>query len=234
MPDDPIAQSRPGSSPVTVFPVPRKLIAGLVGGSLIILLGMLVSPARSFIERIDAAWSSVMVDLEVSVLVDASQVLATIGTAVVTVPARVAVAAYLVLRRRWRSFWFWVLAMAGTDLVVGVLKALFGRDRPDAALDSARNSAFPSGHSAIAIAIGLAVVILAAPSRERWRLWFCVAVAFGIAMALSRTYLRVHWMSDVVAGLTIGAAISLGAAWAVQQAARVREGRSRGDPPTRS
>ena len=51
-------------------------------------------------------------------------------------------------------------------------------------------------------ALGL-VVVLHPPVRERTR-WTVVAATFAALMALSRTYLAVHWLSDVVAGLCFG------------------------------
>ena len=47
-------------------------------------------------------------------------------------------------------------------------------------------------------AVGL-VLVLAPPGRSRWR-WEIYAVAFTSVMALSRVYLRAHWLSDTVAG----------------------------------
>jgi undecaprenyl-diphosphatase len=53
------------------------------------------------------------------------------------------------------------------------------------------------------------VLVLAAPGPSRWR-WEVRAVAFAAVMALSRVYLRAHWLSDTVAGGLLGAALALG------------------------
>jgi membrane-associated phospholipid phosphatase len=43
-----------------------------------------------------------------------------------------------------------------------------------------------------------------------WRWWVVVAGAvYVILMALSRTYLGAHWVSDTVGGLLIGAGIAV-------------------------
>jgi membrane-associated phospholipid phosphatase len=68
-------------------------------------------------------------------------------------------------------------------------------------------------------AVGLVVVLLP-PGPSRWR-WEVRAVIFAFLMALSRVYLRAHWLSDVVAGGLLGAGLALG--WpALLQAIRGR------------
>ena len=57
-------------------------------------------------------------------------------------------------------------------------------------------------------AVGL-VLVLARPGPSRWR-WEVRAVVFAGLMALSRVYLRAHWLSDTVAGALVGAGLALG------------------------
>lgn len=42
-----------------------------------------------------------------------------------------------------------------------------------------------------------------------------IAGAFAVVMGLSRVYLRAHWLSDVVAGAALGAAVAIGVAVAM-------------------
>jgi membrane-associated phospholipid phosphatase len=71
-------------------------------------------------------------------------------------------------------------------------------------------ASFPSGHAiaGAVTAVGL-VLVLAPPGPARWR-WEVRAVVFAAVMALSRVYLRAHWLSDTVAGALIGAGLALG------------------------
>ncbi len=39
-----------------------------------------------------------------------------------------------------------------------------------------------------------------------------LAAAFAVLMALSRVYLRAHWLSDAAGGAALGAAVAIGAA----------------------
>ncbi len=56
----------------------------------------------------------------------------------------------------------------------------------------------PSGHALIAAVTAVAVaLILTQPGRSR-RLAIAAAVAWSILVALSRTYLSAHWLTDVL------------------------------------
>ena len=90
------------------------------------------------------------------------------------------------------------------------MKAAVDRPRPPDSLIATTGAAFPSGHAiATAVtAVGL-VLVLAPPGPKRWR-WEVNAVIFTSVMALSRVYLRAHWLSDTVAGALLGAGLALG------------------------
>jgi undecaprenyl-diphosphatase len=87
-------------------------------------------------------------------------------------------------------------ALAGTNLVVEVLKRAIGRTRPDGERRPS-NSSFPSSHAANAFALAW---VLGA----RWRRGIPVFVALALLVAFSRMYLNRHFLSDVVAGALIG------------------------------
>jgi undecaprenyl-diphosphatase len=88
--------------------------------------------------------------------------------------------------------------------LVQLLKALFDRPRPEELLVMTDAGSFPSGHvaNAATMAVVLAIVI------GRWWVWFA-GIAYVVLMALSRTYLGAHWVSDTVAGALIGAGIAV-------------------------
>jgi undecaprenyl-diphosphatase len=71
---------------------------------------------------------------------------------------------------------------------------------------------FPSGHSVAGATIAIAAVIVLVPAGPKRRNLEMLAAAFAVVMALSRVYLRAHWLSDVAAGAALGAAIAIGAA----------------------
>jgi len=139
-----------------------------------------------------------------------------IGAGVVMVPLRIVVAAWLALRRRRWDLAAWLLGWAAADALTWVLKPGLARERPTAT--DARNpfTSFPSAHAKTAaqVAVGL-VLVATSPWVARWR-WYALAAAWTALMALSRTVVDHHWLSDVVAGSLLGTAAALLAAAGVQ------------------
>ena len=133
-----------------------------------------------------------------------------LGSAWVNWPVRVAAAALLAWRRHWLRLAAFALAVVSSELLIGTVKGAVDRPRPPGSLISTSAAAFPSGHAiaSAVTAVGL-VLVLAPPGPSRWR-WEVRAVAFAVVMALSRVYLRAHWLSDVVVGGLLGAALALG------------------------
>ena len=125
-------------------------------------------------------------------------------------PLRVAALLLLAWRRHWLRALAFGLAVLSSELFVGPMKAAIDRPRPPGSLIETSAASFPSGHAiATAVtAVGL-VLVLAPPGPRRWR-WEVYAVEFTAVMALSRVYLRAHWLSDTVAGALIGAGLALG------------------------
>jgi undecaprenyl-diphosphatase len=137
-------------------------------------------------------------------------VLSWLGSTLVNWPLRVAALLLLAWRRHWLRLAAFGLAVVTSEVLIGTLKAAIHRPRPPDSLIATTAAAFPSGHAiaSAVTAVGL-VLVLAPPGRRRWR-WEVNAVIFTSVMALSRVYLRAHWLSDTVAGALLGAGLALG------------------------
>ena len=117
-------------------------------------------------------------------------------------------AAGLALARRWRDVTVLVAGTASAWLLSGGLKLLFGVVRPrghHSVYDISRFG-FPSAHVLVTIvACGLLAWVFGrdAPRYVRYLLYLG-ACLLAIGSGLSRIVLDAHWLSDVVAGFTVG------------------------------
>lgn len=108
--------------------------------------------------------------------------------------------------RGWSAVAVLLCGIASAPLVA-VIKSMLERPRPDDQLIRVSLSAYPSGHVAnlVAVVVVLALIL-------GWRWFGAVAVVISVMMALSRTYLNVHWITDDIGGLLLGAGLAL-VAW---------------------
>ncbi len=126
------------------------------------------------------------------------------------------VAGLFAAQRRWREAVVLLAASAGGTAISMGLKALFGRDRPEAALRmvEAINPSFPSGHAMMSAVVYLTLGALVARFAAARRVKVFVlagATVLALLVGVSRVYLGVHWPSDVLAGWCLGGAWAL--AW---------------------
>lgn len=168
-----------------------------------------------------------------AVLDDVFRTVTSLGAGVPVVVAGTALA--LVAWRRSPGVGLAVLAVTlARPVVVTVLKAVIGRQRPDLdPLVPRTGPSFPSGHVVAAMVLWGAVpwvTSLHTRRRELW--WAAVALATVVvgAVAASRVYLGVHWLSDVVGGVMVGAAL-LAAGRAVARAGLPARGSGPGSGP---
>ncbi len=127
------------------------------------------------------------------------------------VPANLCLLVFFALRGIDSGFSVRVVSISLSSLVLMlVLKQLFKRRRPLAPLlDAVRGLSFPSGHAIMAVTFyGLIGYICLYFSEDVAIRTFIIISLVGLILLIgfSRIYLRVHYMSDVVAGFFIGAA----------------------------
>lgn len=130
-----------------------------------------------------------------------------------TMRALITVAVVVLWWRGARVPAVWVAATSVLATVVQQgLKSAVGRERPHwpDPVDSAHYAAFPSGHAMTAtVSFGLLLWLLrrygAGP--RLWRTALVVACVSVVGVGLTRLYLGVHWLSDVLGGWLLGAAL---------------------------
>jgi undecaprenyl-diphosphatase len=175
--------------------------------------------------RLDSRWSELMLDMQTPILKQVALVFNALGRGVLRGLTLAGIGLVLLVVRRWAALISFAVAETLTPVISNQFKDRVARPRPpDAALTS-HGSSFPSGHAAYAGATTVALVLLfSQPSRSR-RLWWALAALITAGMAWSRTYLQVHWLSDVFAGALLGIAITF-ACFATTQLLLERHGKA--------
>lgn len=115
----------------------------------------------------------------------------------------------LVRRRHWYSLLVPVVALGSITLNL-VLKQIYNRPRPLLPLTSASGLSFPSGHAMISASFyGLLIYFAWSRLRPHPVLRYVVVTLLAgliVLIGLTRVYLRVHYATDVLAGITAGLA----------------------------
>jgi len=137
-----------------------------------------------------------------------------IGSWLAETVTKIAVTAIVVLiLLRWLRRWYEALVVAVTLILEAMVfittTFIVVRHRPPVPhLDgSPVGSSFPSGHVAAAVCYAAIAVVVGRNCARRWivvSLW-TMAIAVPIIVGLSRMYRGMHFMSDVVGGMILGA-----------------------------
>lgn len=214
---------------------PGRLVGAAAGTWVLVLAGLALTlnpQVTSAVAELDEAIRALMIVWERAWLVRVAEMLAVAGGVWVTAPLRVLVGVWLFARRWWWRFGAWLGSIALSEVVVTALKDSYGRGRPPAALEATRSDAFPSGHTAATAVTVATLVLLCLPPGTTRRRWGWAAAVVITAMAVSRVYLRVHWLSDVVMGAAIGVAAAISAVGLAAAGQRWRHAGADRDTPS--
>jgi len=181
---------------------------GTIGGLLALLLGTLLGVVIALRGNtalgVDAEWMEEITEHRSPLWEVPSYVMNFLGGGLfATVLAAAIMVLFLVIKRPWTAIYVAATSLVSTGLV-HLLKALLGRVRPEEIMLQLDSGSFPSGHVANAATLAAMLAIIL------WRWWAVAAGAvYVILMALSRTYLGAHWLSDTAGGLLVGAGVAV-------------------------
>lgn len=125
------------------------------------------------------------------------------------IPANLLLIAYFLLVKKHKWFSIRVSAVALSSLcLMFLLKSSFNRPRPAIpVLTEVSGLSFPSGHALMSFAFyGLLIYVVWHEVKSRMLRWTLIVLLLLLIhiIGFSRVYLRVHYASDVIAGLAVG------------------------------
>lgn len=124
------------------------------------------------------------------------------------IPVICSLIAYFIIRgKKWLAIRTAAVLLSSL-LLMSLLKRLIHRQRPDDPLvEGITNFSFPSGHAFMSVAFyGLMIWLAAHTISNKWlqRAVNTSLILLILTIGFSRIYLRVHYATDVIAGLSIG------------------------------
>jgi undecaprenyl-diphosphatase len=206
----------------------RALVLGVASliGVAVMALAIPMEPLA-----LDRAWSNAMESIASPALKNVALVFNALGRGLGWALTLITVASLLLIRRRVVALVAFAVAEALSTILSALIKALVGRPRPPDGIVHPVGSSFPSGHASYGAVTCIALVLLFTSPGRRAR-WWGVAWLGIAAMAWSRTYLQVHWLSDVIGGVLLGTGIAL-ATFAVVQLSQIQVSLLRRHPAPR-
>jgi len=212
--DQPGTGEPPAELDAVIAGPPRGVRPALgVAAALVLLVlvpfGLAVRAGWQPLLDLDRSVSSVLVVPGRGTDVDILRALTVAGLLLARCLVVVPLVVWFAVLRRWQMIGFLVLAGVGVSPLNGVLKLVFDRARPvyDGTIEVGGLS-FPSGHSSGAAALAALLVVVGWPvlaGAWRW-VWVGLAALGTVVVGYTRIALGAHFLSDVVAGWSVGAA----------------------------
>jgi len=137
-----------------------------------------------------------------------------LGLRGLTATALMIAAIYIARRfKTWRPLNLAILSLIALNLTVGLAKLLIGRTKPQLNVDLiyAGGLSYPSGHASNALlswgVLAYLIYRYAHVDRYRGRLASTGVAVISLSVCVVSLFRNTHWLSDLVGGLFIGAAL---------------------------
>ena len=155
---------------------------------------------------IDVAVNGFMELMECPWLVVFSEVIAYVFEPMILLILSLIVGVYVFFKLSRGKGVLFGMVMVVSGAFIFLAKDFFQRARPSNALIVQSSLSFPSGHATMAtVFFGMLVYLFV---KRKYRVWGAVVAGLLVLIiGLSRVYLRVHWLTDVLGGFVFGGII---------------------------
>lgn len=188
----------------------KIFIVGIIGILPFLFLAIMGFVAPETVTTIDYSLGSIIISLRELTRTELAIWVTRLADASTQAIVTIAVVIILLLARKWRvSLWYGLSVLIGSLFLNTAVKELYKRVRPEEIEHLIKQSgyAFPSGHSMGAVIVygGLLFLFIRYVKAGHWKWVASVLVAILCLMiGLSRIYLGVHFLSDVLGGFSLG------------------------------
>jgi undecaprenyl-diphosphatase len=147
--------------------------------------------------------------LQATAPVDVAKVVTELGAFPTVAAAALATAVWALPRRRRIDAAALVAGVLLSHFASNTAKAAYDRPRPAGALVDTMQSAYPSGHALQAVTLVACATVLVRGGAGWAARIALVGVACGLVavVAMTRVYLRAHYLTDVLGGVGLGVAV---------------------------
>ena len=126
-----------------------------------------------------------------------------VGSAIISL----LVSAYLLYVKNRKALFFYWIAYLGGSVLFTAIKYSVERARPLLKIINEQGLSFPSGHSTMSMVMALSLyfIFISKCTSKRVQVFLLtMVIAWPCLIAFTRIYLNVHWLSDTLAGLSLG------------------------------
>lgn len=178
---------------------------------ILFITGILIGVLAKFnvLSSFDSAFYRLLMQIKCEPVTNAFKIITILGnTRFIILLNIIAIIIYFIVKNK--NIFLITINSILSPIVNNIFKYIFKRPRPDEALRliTESNYSFPSGHAMISVFFYFTLIILINRSKIRYKkVLITVLLSIIILIGISRVYLGVHYISDVVGGYLIAISI---------------------------
>jgi undecaprenyl-diphosphatase len=161
--------------------------------------------ARDGRPEIDHAINELVDSAQNSLIIAIAEAMAYIFDPIVLAGIGMIAAIYLWLKKEKKKSITLAITIFITAISLKIMKSFFALERPLNMLVSETGYAFPSGHSAMIIVLLGTLIAMCYKKIRHKKLAIILSAVFSLIIGLSRIFLNVHWLTDILGGYLFGA-----------------------------